>query len=224
MKRKNNYMPIIFFLFFFFPLCGESSSSILKEAHANVIQGEQTKNYLERQHSFNHALSLYQNLEQQHPSSTSLNQAIGDLYFQLNEYPLARVYHQRALKEPNSQNIHLLFGFLTLTFLIYSFSIWIPRSFIKKLALGSAILLVCLTSNTLFFYYTSPVEGILIKSTNVYRSPKWNDSQLKAAPILAGSKVQILQMTQDKNWLKIRDSDRVGYIPTDSLRTTLSGL
>lgn len=117
-----------------------------------------------------------------------------------------------------SQQTNVLFGTIFITFLMLSFSIWFSSYWLRKIAILCTLSLIFLTSNALFFYYSTPLEGILIKSTGFYRAPDWNQPQLKSQPLLAGSKVQILQMTANGNWLKIEDAGLVGYIPTDHLR------
>lgn len=117
-----------------------------------------------------------------------------------------------------AQNTSLLLIAIGVTFLVISCTIWLSFSWLRKLAIGCAIVLSFLLGNALFFYYFSPLEGVLIKTTGLYRAPDWNQPQLTNQPLLAGSKVQILQMTKEDNWLKIEYAGTIGYIPTDHLR------
>lgn len=121
-----------------------------------------------------------------------------------------------------SQRVNVLLAAILITFFVLSCAIWLPFSWLRKLAMLSIVLLVFLLGNALFFYYSTPVEGVLIKSTGLYRAPDWNQPQLKSQPLLAGSKVHILHMTADGEWLKIedrgQDAGMIGYIPTDHLR------
>lgn len=117
-----------------------------------------------------------------------------------------------------SQQVNLLLGATFITFLAFSCLIWFPCSWLRKFSIFCSALLIFLLGNTLFFYYSTPLEGVIIKSSGFYRAPDWNQAQLKNQPLLAGSKVQILQMTEDRNWLKIEDAGVVGYISTNHLR------
>jgi tetratricopeptide (TPR) repeat protein len=118
-----------------------------------------------------------------------------------------------------SKNFTLLFWMILLSFITLSCTIWLPFSWIRQLAAISSCLLLILLGNSLFFYYFSPLEGVLIKTTGLYLSPDWNQAQISNHPLLAGSKVEILQMTPDSNWVKItNDIHQVGYIPLSSLR------
>lgn len=249
-------MRLLFFhlIFLYLPfLTAQTSEDILKEAQVSYQEGEKENSYQGRNRAFNKALHFYQLLEQEYPQSADLDQALGDAYFQLNEYPWAILYYQRALKEKFSdplllsrlktvqerlgltsledqktvsyhfffylsQQTILLFGVIFMTFIAFTYTIWFPNVWIKKWAIASTIFLCLLVGNALFFYYFSPLEAIIIKTTGLYRAPDWNQSQLTSEPLLAGSKVQIVQITEDGNWLKINDKGLVGYIPIENLR------
>ncbi len=73
--------------------------------------------------------------------------------------------------------------------------------------------------NAIIFYYLTPIEGILVVSSGIYRGPNWNQPQLSNEPLLAGSKVRVLQAVSDGNWVKITNSHgMIGYIPISNLR------
>lgn len=118
-----------------------------------------------------------------------------------------------------SRRFDLLLSILLLTFLTCSLAIWVPSAWGRLLAASSVVLLSLLLGNLLFFYYFTPLEGILVTSTGFYRAPDWNQPQLTNRPLLAGSKIKVLQTTSEGNWSKIEDSTNLmGYIPTTSLR------
>ena len=118
------------------------------------------------------------------------------------------------------QQLQLIFWMSLMTFFVCSSAIWLNSPWTRKFATGSVVVLLLLICHLLFIYYSAPLEGILIKSTGFYRAPHENQSQLTNQPLLAGSKVQILQVTQNGEWLKIKDSEGVvGYIPLASLRS-----
>ena len=122
------------------------------------------------------------------------------------------------LKALSHQN-QLVFWLLAFTFLTCSFALCLSSPWIRKMAAGSSFLLALLLANSLFFYYFTPIEGILVASSGFYRSPDKNEPQLTAHPLLAGSKVTVLQMAEEGNWVKIANSDGlIGYIPAISLR------
>lgn len=98
--------------------------------------------------------------------------------------------------------------------LLFSIFIWLPNRFVRTLAVFSGLILLIFLGNMVFFYYYTPLEGILIQTTGLYREPDLNQTQVSHELNLAGSKVQILQMTQEGEWLKIKNaSGVVGYLP-----------
>lgn len=112
-----------------------------------------------------------------------------------------------------------LFWVILITFLICSSWIWFSYAWLHQMAISCLFFLFLLGGCYLFSYYSFPLEGILVQSTGFYRLPDENQPQLTHYPLLAGSKVTILQMTSEGNWTEIATSDGlIGYIPTAYLR------
>jgi tetratricopeptide (TPR) repeat protein len=130
--------------------------------------------------------------------------------------------HQNAALAPLhtlSRNFRLLLWVICLTFLLWTLAIWFPTRRIRQFATLSSLLLLLLLSNLVFFYFFAPIEGILVVSTGFYRAPDQNQPQLTTLPLLAGSKVTILQMTSNGEWTKISNAKGlIGYIPTSTVR------
>lgn len=243
----------VILILFIVPLLGYSAEEKLEEAQKSYQEGINATTYQERKQAFNQALSFYHTLEKENPQSGDLDQALGDTYFQLGDYPWAVLYYVKALKKnkihptlssqleqasknlglkpsddksnqinrwfsPFSQHFNILYTVILITFLSGSYLIWRPHSFALQCTIGFAILLSLLITQTIFYHYFTPIEGVLIKSTGLYHGPDWNQPQLTYEPLLSGSKVQILEITKDGNWLKINETGNVGYIPTDHLR------
>lgn len=114
---------------------------------------------------------------------------------------------------------NLLFWAILITFFTCSAAIWFSYPWIRKMAIISLMLLALLLCQFGFFYYSTPLEGILIHPSGFYRIPDENQSQLTDRPLLAGSKVKILQISENGDWLKIENAnDVIGYLPTANLR------
>lgn len=252
---RSGGIMLIGMIFLALPLVG-NLDGLVQEANASLQQGEKATAYEERKDALNHALSLYHVIEQTSPSP-SLTRIIGDVYFQLGEYPWAVLYYQRTLKnEPQDpiavahleaarqklgiadhapaakeQNPFvkgfaalaghdlLLFWAILLTFLACSFAIWLPSPFLRKAAGGCSVIALLLLINFTVFYYSAPLEGILIAPTGFYQAPGKNQPQLTSLPLLAGSKVNVLQLSADGEWLRItNDAGLIGYVPASALR------
>lgn len=107
---------------------------------------------------------------------------------------------------------------ILLTFFISSLAIWFETQILKKLSSLAFLVLSLLLFAHLFSYYTKPLEGIVIQTTGLFRSPLSNETQLTTEPLLAGTKVQIMQITSDENWVQISiPGGPMGYIPTANI-------
>jgi tetratricopeptide (TPR) repeat protein len=167
------------------------------------------------------AILYYQRALKQDPQNSllfsHLKEAQKKLGLSEEQYP----YQKKGIKPffILSQQFQLLFWVIFFTIVLFSCTIWLSFPWIRKVAMGSAALLALLLANFLFFYYFTPLEGILVKTAGLYRAPDWNQPQLTNEPLLAGSKVQVLQTTSDGNWLKIENPQgTIGYLPTLTLR------
>ena len=241
---------------------GRIPDEIMKAAaNASYNSGEQATSYEERKSAFNKALLLYSRLEETiKPPSPFLEQAIGDAYFQLGEYPWAILYYQRSLQQnpiqplliaqlektkkilgllPDFQKelspwnmkpflsffhrFDLLRWMLFMTFVCISCAIWLPLSFIRKMAVACTFLALIFLGIHGFEYYSQALEGILIRTSGFYSAPDKNRALLTNQPLLGGTRVQIVQMTNHGDWLKIMRRDGIGdgtmgYVPTQNVR------
>lgn len=117
------------------------------------------------------------------------------------------------------QQSALFFWTFLFTFFICSIAIWFRNVWTRLFATISALCSFLLLSFFLITYYLTPIEGILVASTGFYRAPDETQPQLTTLPLFAGSKVKILQMTSEGNWLKIENATSlIGYIPTANVR------
>lgn len=92
---------ILFSFCRFFLVAAEVFEDSLEAAYTSYRQGEEAKTLVERQKAFNQALLLYLKASQQ-GSSAMLNYNIGNSFYQLEEYPWAILYYNRALmQKPN---------------------------------------------------------------------------------------------------------------------------
>ena len=169
------------------------------------------------------ALLYYERALKQEPSNAILPSKITEV-----KNNLALFFDADQIKEEKLSLTHIFFSlsknstfliYVTLfTFLSISLLIWFPRRLVQNISLFSIGLLCWLSSYSLFCYYSSPVEGVLIRGSGFYRSADQNQTQITSEPLPAGTKVKIVQINSDGNWVKIKNQERVGYIPTAVLR------
>jgi tetratricopeptide (TPR) repeat protein len=249
----------LYLLFFSLYLQGESSAKQLEAAKESYQSGIQAKNWQERLASLNQALTDYSQIEENFGPSFELNHTLGDLFFELTEFPFAILYYEKALYEqPNDQtlksNLHLarkklgletsserppsylsimlldsflsqtrrlqIFFFTTLlTLLLMSLYIWKPHSLLKISCAAASLFAFLILISYLLAFYFSPIEGIIISATGLYREPKQQAAQLTRQPILAGLKVRVIDTAENGFWLKIIDEEgQLGYVPSTALR------
>ncbi|CUI17884.1 putative membrane protein [Candidatus Protochlamydia naegleriophila] len=97
--------------------------------------------------------------------------------------------------------------------------IWIPSSYIKKLVYLTGLLTLALAINLMISFYFTPLYGIFISSTALYRAPSFQETQLTNLPFAVGSKVRIIQSEEQGFWLKVMDQNGlVGYVPASDIR------
>jgi len=235
----------------------DSADLLIHQAQDAFKQALTSNDYLERNHAFNLALSKFLEAERQlnNPSS-QLNEAIGNVFYQLGEFPLTILYYERALnEEPGNQTIKdalkviratlklpeekisffekfnpqaylsfsqvemiffwILFALLTATlFWFASPHIWLKRLIFSLSGLSCVAFLYLL-----YAFYFSPIFGIVIESTGIYESPDYRANLIAKVPILAGTKIEVLESLQGGKWLKIRDhSGHIGYVYFHSAR------
>lgn len=238
---------------FYPPLWAESSTNPIIEAQHAYQKGLQATTFALREEALNQALTLYHQISQNHERTSDLYRAIGDTYFQLEAYPWAILYYQRAIFSsdrdntlilnrldkayqalgtpsppftpphqsfiPSSTLYQLLFWSILFTVIILSVAIWNHFPKLRYAALFSTMIIFLLLGNIAISYYLSPIEGIIVSSTGLYRAPSLGQPQLLEEPLLAGSKIQILQAASNGEWIKIAlPSGLVGYVPFENMR------
>lgn len=169
--------------------------SLYVEGMKAYQRGLAATHYEEKQKAFNEAFSLFNAASQKREDNSSLNRAIADTYFQFEKYGFAILYYEKALlHEPHNKQISLHI-----------------QAAQKKLGLS--------VDNTRQkkSWFSSP-QGIIVQTEYFYAFPDAQSSRLQGE-LHEGVKVDIMEMSHDKNWLKLRRADgTIGYTLTHSIR------
>ncbi len=223
--------------------------------------GEKAKSPAERKEAFNHSLESLLILEEKFSPTYGnglLYLHIANNFFQLEDYPKAILYYNRAIslrpRDDNAQKLlsaaqaklniseiknkslfkrmffmngylslperlqlFTLFGILTLA--AASAYLWIKRqwnyhAFVVSLVCCSLILLGLIAE-----YYFSPLEGVLIRSSSLFRDAGEQYAKVIDDPLPSGQKVIVLSVSPSGKWLKIETSNGVmGYVPFESMQ------
>lgn len=231
-------------------------SQLLQEANHQYRAGEAASTLKEREEAFNQALSLYSVIQQHtHSSASSLNRAIADSFFQLQAYPWAILYYERALaSDPNDSlalfhlqkaqaklgiaPLHLSFftakwqafisslfhketllGLVLIALMTASATIWLPCGRWRLVAICFFLLTILSLFGIFFSYYFSSLEGVLVNSTSLYRSPDVSQPPIANTLLLPGQQVKILHIDPSGEWLKVEESNgMIGFVLASDLR------
>ncbi|MDP1879706.1 MAG: SH3 domain-containing protein [Parachlamydiaceae bacterium] len=114
------------------------------------------------------------------------------------------------------QKNYILFLLLIGIIILFICNTWIPSKWVKfslVFSLGiSTFFLVLL----MFSYYTQSLEGVLINASELYDPIHQRNFE---DPILAGTKVEILELISNEDWIKIKDSEnRMGFISLKNIK------
>jgi len=131
-------------------------------------------------------------------------------------------YWRIALLDPflaQSQRLQLFFWLALIALALGILTIWWPNFVVKKVFFVSLGLSLLILVNYYAVFYLSPIEGIVVSSSGLYREPDNKVSQLTPAPIAEGTKVRVIDASNHGFWLKIIDPDgQLGYLPSKAVR------
>lgn len=113
-----------------------------------------------------------------------------------------------------------LFFVLSLLLLIgLSYGIWFPSRKGKYFTFIIGIFWATMLVSLCYTRFFAPIEGVVVNSTILYRDAGKQYAQAKEEPLLAGMKVQVLDVLQRGLWFKIITPDgTLGYVPQTSLQ------
>lgn len=147
----------------------------LNEANKSYQEGKEASTIWQRKKAFNQALNLYLKLKSTIPPPnyySSIDEAIANSYFQLNEYAWAILYYYKALEiDPRNKTIQQqllltqeklgLPPQLNIPFLqrILSLNGYLPLSWRLQLFLCLGVLTLILLSFNLYQFQKAPING-----------------------------------------------------------------
>jgi tetratricopeptide (TPR) repeat protein len=97
--------------------------------------------------------------------------------------------------------------------------IWRREHWMIYLILGLFVCWATLLLSVGYTRYFSPIEGVLVHSTALYKDAGEQYAKVDDQPILKGVKVRVLDVLQQGKWLKVyTTSGEIGYIPYTTIR------
>lgn len=100
-----------------------------------------------------------------------------------------------------------------------SLYLWREMHFLK----GLIALILCLSLSffisVAYTKYFEPMEGVVIKSSMLYRNVRKEPPFITEKPVQEGIKLEVLNVLKEGEWVKIRTEEgTVGYLPSSSIR------
>jgi tetratricopeptide (TPR) repeat protein len=117
------------------------------------------------------------------------------------------------------ERLNFFFIFALLGMLIGSVYIWTEVRLLKKSAILLALIATVFLGSIAYTNYLSPLEGVIIKSTSLYRDAGRQYAKVLKEPIFSGTRVEILNVLQEGHWLKIMTPEGfLGFVPQSSIK------
>lgn len=116
------------------------------------------------------------------------------------------------------ERLRLFFVLSLILLLLLSIYLWKRRRGWKLMAQFAGVLWLIMLCSVLFTRYFSPIEGVLVHPSLLYRDAGMQYATVDDQPVLSGTKVRVLEASQEGKWLKvITPSDQIGYISSADL-------
>lgn len=117
------------------------------------------------------------------------------------------------------RRLQIFYGYNLFFLILLSVYVWWrPRFLVTSILIGAACWMTLLFSLG-YERYISPIEGVLIESTLLYRDASSQQGVASDQPVWSGSKLKILEVLYDGYWLKvITPSGDLGYVPSNAIR------
>jgi hypothetical protein len=128
-----------------------------------------------------------------------------------------RIFFWHALPLP--KRLQILFGLSLLLLILLSISLWNRSNLSKKGMTLVGFLWLLLFCSVIYSRYFSSVDGVIIKPTLLYLGSGTEYAAVKEQPVVSGSKVQILEVLQNGEWLKVKTpTGEIGYVSNNNLQ------
>lgn len=121
------------------------------------------------------------------------------------------------LSQPEKFQIFTILAFIL--FLLFSIRLWKPTYKVTWMIWTVCSLLIICTGSLLYSRYLAPIEAVLVKPAFLYRDAGTQYAKVDPTPTLGGTKVEVLNVLQDGQWLWIRiPNGSMGYVERNAIR------
>jgi tetratricopeptide (TPR) repeat protein len=174
---------------------------------------------------------------------------LGNTYFQIEEYPWAVLYYLKSqalmprekrvetnlalarskLSLPQAdttlsvmslpERLQIFSALAVVSLLLISAWIWTENRWFKNTGFIAIALAGLILLSLGYTHYLSPLQGVLVQASDLYRDAGIQYAKVGKEPLPAGSTVEILGSHPNGKWFKVlAANDAIGYVPQDAIR------
>lgn len=123
-------------------------------------------------------------------------------------------HHKLSLPE----RLQVFFILSLIVLFLSSCYLWFRHHSLRTSLMISLIFWTAILCSLGYTRYLTPLEGIIVKATELYRDAGHQYATVTDNPVLAGSKVEVLDVMPNGKWLKITAEGQMGYVPQEAIR------
>ncbi len=129
------------------------------------------------------------------------------------------LYFHFFLSTPERLQCFGLCAIILLTVLGIRIACPVFKTYLDIMAVVLGVICLVLACSLLYSRYLEPLQGVVMKSTYLYRDKGKEYARLGNTPAAAGTKVDVLDIQNQGEWFKILTPDgTLGYVPEESIR------
>lgn len=129
--------------------------------------------------------------------------------------PLSSFHTKLSIPE----RIQVFCVFTALAFLLFSLYLWTEHYYWRLMGMIFACLTGVMLISLSYSYYLAPLEGVIVRSTLLYRDAGTQYAPVSEDPAPSGQKIRILDTLYNGRWLKVQTpTGTVGFVPSETLR------
>lgn len=148
---------------------------------------------------------------------------------------LLQTYQKLELKPPNTtglvntlslkpwlslpERLQLTSITALLALIFASVWIWTKKRWSKQAFFISLFILVPLVLALAFTHYLSPIEAVLIRSSDLRRDAGMEYAKVSEHPLKKGSPLEVIGISPNRKWVKVATPEgQFGYLPNEAIR------
>lgn len=117
------------------------------------------------------------------------------------------------------ERLQIFTALIVTSLLLLSAWIWTDNYWFKRLSYVTLVLVGLIVLTLAYTRYLSPLEGVLVQASDLYRDAGTQYAKVGEEPLPAGSTVEMLASHPSGKWFKVlASSGAIGYVPQSAIR------